>query len=127
MFVLGQGIRRAPRMFAVAVVGSALYGVMTAGSAWALGRVTRDVITPSFRSGHADGGDLARGAALLAAVALLLVIGVIARRIAAGIVVYDLGAIFRRRGGLRLAARHALSPAPDEHGGPGARPPPEPA
>ena len=97
MFVLGQGIRRAPRMFAVAVVGSALYGVMTAGSAWALGRVTRDVITPSFRSGHVDGGDLARGAALLAAVALLLVIGVIARRIAAGIVVYDLGAIFRRR------------------------------
>ena len=39
--VLGQGIRRVPRVFALAVVGSALYGVMTAGTAWALGRVTR--------------------------------------------------------------------------------------
>jgi ABC-type multidrug transport system fused ATPase/permease subunit len=84
-------------MFALAVAGSALYGVMTAGSAWALGRVTRDVITPAFRSGHVDGGDLARGAALLGTVALLLVIGVIGRRVAAGVVVYDLGAIFRRR------------------------------
>jgi ABC-type multidrug transport system fused ATPase/permease subunit len=97
LFVLGQGIRRAPRMFTVAVVGSALYGVMTAGSAWALGRVTRDVITPSFRRGQVDGGDLARGAALLAGVALLLVVGVIVRRVAAGTVMYDLGAIYRRR------------------------------
>jgi ABC-type multidrug transport system fused ATPase/permease subunit len=97
LYVLGQGIRRAPRMFSVAVAGSALYGVMTAGSAWALGRVTKDVITPSFRSGHVDGADLARGAGLLALVAVLLVIGVIGRRVAAGIVVYDLGAIYRRR------------------------------
>jgi ABC-type multidrug transport system fused ATPase/permease subunit len=97
LYVLGQGIRHAPGMFSLAVGGSALYGVMTAGSAWALGRVTKDVITPSFRSGHVDGGDLARGAGLLALVALLLVIGVIGRRVAAGIVMYDLGAIFRRR------------------------------
>jgi ABC-type multidrug transport system fused ATPase/permease subunit len=97
LFVLGQGIRRAPRMFTVAVVGSALYGVMTAGSAWALGKVTKDVITPSFRSGHVDGGDLARGAGLLAVVALLLVVGVVTRRVAAGTVMYDLGALFRRR------------------------------
>jgi ABC-type multidrug transport system fused ATPase/permease subunit len=97
LFVLGQGIRHAPVMFTLAVAGSALYGVMTAGSAWALGRVTKDVITPSFRSGHVDGGDLARGAGLLALVAVLLVVGVIGRRVAAGVVMYDLGAVFRRR------------------------------
>jgi ATP-binding cassette, subfamily B, bacterial len=97
LFVLGQGIRQAPRMFTLAVVGSALYGVMTAGSAWALGRVISTVITPSFRSGRVDAGDLARGAGLLAAVALLLVIGVVVRRVAAGTVMYDLGAIYRRR------------------------------
>lgn len=97
LYVLGQGIRHAPGMFGVAVVASALYGVMTAGSAWALGKVTKDVITPSFRSGHVDGGDLARGAGLLSLVAVLLVIGVIGRRVAAGTVMYDLGAIFRRR------------------------------
>ncbi len=97
VYVLGQGIRRAPRTFAVAVVGSALYGVMTAGTAWALGRVTADVITPAFRSGRLDAGRLAGGAGLMSAVVLLLVAGVILRRVAAGRTVYDLGAIYRRR------------------------------
>lgn len=97
LFVLGQGIRRAPAMFALAVVGSVLYGVMTAGTAWALGRVTADVITPAFSAGRLDGGELARGAGLMTGVVLLLVLGVVVRRVAAGRTVYDLGAIYRRR------------------------------
>ena len=97
LFVLGQGIRRAPGVFALAVLGSALYGVMTAGTAWALGRVTADVITPAFRTRRLDGAELARGAGLMTAVVLLLVAGVVLRRIAAGRTVYDLGAIYRRR------------------------------
>jgi len=97
LFVLGQGIRRAPGVFALAVIGSALYGVMTAGTAWALGRVTADVITPAFRTRRLDGAELARGAGLMTAVVLLLVAGVVLRRIAAGRTVYDLGAIYRRR------------------------------
>ena len=97
LFVLGQGIRRAPGIFTVAVVGSALYGVMTAGTAWALGKVTRDVIAPSLASGTLDAGRLAGGAGLMAAVALLLTAGVILRRVAAGVTVYDLGALYRRR------------------------------
>src|SRR6476659_3582102 len=66
LFVLGQGIRRVPGVFAVAVVGSALYGVMTAGTAWALGKVTAEVITPAFSSGQIDGSELAAGAGLMA-------------------------------------------------------------
>ncbi|HEX8496699.1 MAG TPA: ABC transporter transmembrane domain-containing protein, partial [Actinomycetales bacterium] len=97
LFVLGQGIRQAPAMFALAVVGSALYGVMTAGTAWALGRVTADVITPAFRDGRVDGSELAGGAGLMTAVVLLLAVGVVVRRIAAGRTVYDLGALYRRR------------------------------
>jgi len=96
LFVLAQGIRRAPATFAVAVVGSVLYGVMTAGTAWAIGRVTADVITPALRAGRLDVGELARGAGLMSAVVLLLVVGVVVRRIAAGRTVYDLGAIYRR-------------------------------
>ncbi|MBC7640604.1 MAG: ABC transporter ATP-binding protein, partial [Rhodoferax sp.] len=88
VFVLGQGIRRAPGTFAVAVVGSTLYGVMTAGTAWALGRVTATVITPAFRGGVLDAGRLAGGAGLMSAVVLLLVAGVILRRVAAGRTVY---------------------------------------
>jgi ABC-type multidrug transport system fused ATPase/permease subunit len=97
LFVVGQGIRRVPGIFALAVVGSALYGVMTAGTAWALGKVTAEVIAPAFASGQIDGADLASGAGLMAAVALLLTTGVIVRRVAAGYAVYDLGAQFRRR------------------------------
>ncbi|HEX3004859.1 MAG TPA: ABC transporter ATP-binding protein, partial [Angustibacter sp.] len=97
LFVLGQGIRQAPGIFTLAVVGSALYGVMTAGTAWALGKVTRDVIAPSLQSGTLDGGRLAGGAALMGGVALLLTVGVILRRVAAGVTVYDLGALYRRR------------------------------
>ena len=96
LFVLAQGIRRAPVTFAVAIVGSVLYGVMTAGTAWAIGRVIADVITPAFRAGRLDVGELARGAGLMTAVVLLLVVGVVIRRIAAGRTVYDLGAIYRR-------------------------------
>lgn len=97
LFVLGQGIRRAPGMFALAVVGSALYGVMTAGTAWALGRVTAQVITPAFVTRRLDVGALARGAGLMSVVVVLLVVGVIVRRVAAGRTVYDLGAIYRRQ------------------------------
>ncbi|GAB3674904.1 ABC transporter ATP-binding protein [Angustibacter aerolatus] len=97
LYVLGQGIRRSPKAFALAVVGSALYGVMTAGTAWALGRVTADVVEPAFRAGTVTAGQLARGGGLMAAVAVLLTIGVVVRRVAAGFTVYDLGAIYRRQ------------------------------
>jgi ATP-binding cassette, subfamily B, bacterial len=97
MFVLGQGIRRAPLIFAVAILGSASYGVLTTGTAWALGRVTRQVIQPSLRAGRLDAGALARGAGLMAAVAVLLTAAVIVRRVAAGIVVQTLAAQYRRR------------------------------
>ncbi|MGL5828461.1 MAG: ABC transporter transmembrane domain-containing protein, partial [Angustibacter sp.] len=96
IYVLGQGIRRAPLMFGLAVVGSALYGVMTNGTAWALARVTERVIEPAFRSGSLIGRDLLGGAGLLALCALLLAVGVIVRRVAGGYVVYSLGAQYRR-------------------------------
>jgi ATP-binding cassette, subfamily B, bacterial len=97
LFVMGQGIRRVPGIFAAAVLGSALYGVMTAGTAWALGRVTRQVIEPSLRSGRVDTAALAGGAALMVGVVVLLTVGVILRRTAAGFAMYELGAQFRRR------------------------------
>jgi ABC-type multidrug transport system fused ATPase/permease subunit len=97
LYVLGQGIRQAPVVFTFAVVGSALYGVMTAGTAWAVGRVTSHVVEPAFRAGTVSADDLLRGAGLMALVALLLTVGVITRRVAAGYVVYDLGARYRRR------------------------------
>ncbi len=97
LYVLGQGIRRAPLVFTAAVVGSVLYGVMTAGTAWALGRVTREVIAPALRERRLDGSQLAGGAGLMALVALLLTVGVVSRRVGAGYTMFNLGALYRRR------------------------------
>jgi ATP-binding cassette, subfamily B, bacterial len=94
--VLGVGIRRAPRPFAVAVAGSTLYGVMTAGQAVVLGHVVSTYVQPAFTHRRVTGGQLAHVGGELALVTVLLVIGVVGRRIAAGVVMFDLGAMYRR-------------------------------
>jgi ATP-binding cassette subfamily B protein len=94
--VVWMGVRQEPGIFAVAVIGSALYGAGTAGGGWLLGRLTDSTIAPAFAAGSIDNGDLARTGAVLAAVALLTAIGVVARRAAAGITMYRLQARYRR-------------------------------
>ena len=37
--IVWRGIRDEPRIFAIAVGGSAVYGIMTVGAAWVLGRL----------------------------------------------------------------------------------------
>src|SRR5215213_7845751 len=89
--VLGHGIREQWRMFAFAVTGSALFGAMTVASAFVMGRVAADTIVPAFEHGETT------TAALAGAAALLKVVGIIGRRVAAGIVQYRLQASYRRR------------------------------
>src|SRR5918911_3976292 len=67
--VLVRGIGGEPRMFALAVAGSALYGAGTAGSGWLLGRLTQTVLAPAFAPGQVTGGQLAVATGSLAAVA----------------------------------------------------------
>jgi ATP-binding cassette, subfamily B, bacterial len=95
--VVGVGIREQWRVFLVAVCGSSLYGAMTVASAFVMGRVTGDVIVPAFAEGRVGAGALAAGAAAILGVAVLKVLGIIARRIGAGIVQYRLQAAYRRR------------------------------
>lgn len=94
--VVWMGVRQEPGIFAVSVIGSALYGAGTAGGGWVLGRLTDSTIAPAFAAGAIDGGELARTGAVLAVVALLTAIGVVARRAAAGITMYRLQARYRR-------------------------------
>ena len=95
--VVRTGIREEPRIFAVAVVGSALYGVGTAASGWVLGRLTEQVLTPAFAARHVTGRQLATATGTLALVALLTSVGVVVRRAAGGAVMYRLQARYRRR------------------------------
>jgi ATP-binding cassette subfamily B protein len=95
--VIGQGIREERRWIAVAAAGSTIYGIMTAGTAWVIGRVVHDTVAPAIAAGSIATADLVRAALLLVAVVLANVAGVILRRIAAGVAVYNLGATYRRR------------------------------
>ena len=95
--VLGVAIRSAPRIFAAAVAGSALYGTMTVGSAWAIGWATNHVVLPDLRRGSAPGTGLAAAGLLIIGVALAKVIGIFGRRLLAGVVVFRAQAKFRRK------------------------------
>jgi ATP-binding cassette, subfamily B, bacterial len=95
--VLGRAIREEPRVFAVAFVGSAVYGAATVGAAAVIGAVTNRVIVPAFAEGRTTVGALAGAATAIVGVAIIKVLGIIARRIGAGVMQYRLQAAYRRR------------------------------
>ena len=94
--IVGVGIRREPRWFALAVAGSALYGVMTVLTAAAIGKVTREQVQPAVAAGHASAGQLWAIFGWVAGVVVINVVGVVIRRIAAGYTMYNVAAGFRR-------------------------------
>ena len=95
--MIGRGIREQPRWFSLSVVGSAVYGVMTVGTAVVIGKVTDETVAPAIAARSVTAGQLWHAGSLLALVVVVNVIGVVVRRIAAGVAVFNLGAIFRRR------------------------------
>ena len=97
MGIIGVGVRRQPWWFALAVAGSALYGVMTVGTAWVIGKVTRDYVAPAVEAGEVTTDQLLAIGGWMAGVVLLNVLGVVIRRVAAGVTMYNVGADFRRQ------------------------------
>ncbi|WP_433255753.1 ABC transporter ATP-binding protein [Streptosporangium sp. CA-135522] len=94
--VLGVAIGAEKTVFAAATLSSALYGVMTVGSAWALGWATENVMLPAFARGEIAAGTLVLGALLILGVALLKALGVAGRRFFAGVMQYRMQARSRR-------------------------------
>ncbi len=94
--IVGVGVRREPRSFALAVAGSTVYGVMTVLTAWAIGRVTREEIQPAVAAGHATTAQLLAIFGWVAGVVVANVVGVVIRRIAAGFTMFNVAAGFRR-------------------------------
>jgi ATP-binding cassette subfamily B protein len=104
--VLGRGVAQQPLAFTIAVLGSALWALMTVGQAYVLGRITQHTVLPAFRAGRVVWGSLLSAALLVMAVAALKAVGIAGRRIYAGRVQYQLGATYRRR----VAARYLALP-----------------
>ncbi|MGZ6792398.1 MAG: ABC transporter transmembrane domain-containing protein, partial [Mycobacteriales bacterium] len=95
--ILWVAVKEEPRVFAVSALGSALFGGMTIAQAYVFGHITSTVIAPAIRRGDARAASLVGAALLVVAVALLKVVGILGRRLGAGIMQYRLQATYRRR------------------------------
>ena len=95
--VIGRGIKGQPRWFALAVLGSVVYGVMTSLTAAAIGFVVKRAVAPAIAAGHVTASQLWFIGGVMAAVVLTTTVGVIGRRIAGGVAMYNLGAMYRRQ------------------------------
>lgn len=94
--VLGVAIRREPTIFAVSTVGSVIFGALTVADAWVLGWATDHVVLPAFDTGEIGTDLLVAVFALFLGVALLRAVGIVARRLGAGIMQYRMQAHSRR-------------------------------
>ncbi len=94
--VLGVAIRREPWIFTVSTLGSVLFGALTVADAWVLGWSTDHVLLPAFQTGDVDPRGLLMIVALFVGVALLRAVGIVARRLGAGVMQYRMQAHYRR-------------------------------
>ena len=94
--VLGVAIRREPWIFTASAVGSLLFGALTVADAWVLGWSTDHVVLPAFETGHVDSSMLVAILALFMGVAILRAVGIVARRLGAGVMQYRMQAHTRR-------------------------------
>ncbi|MFB6722565.1 ABC transporter ATP-binding protein [Kribbella sp. NPDC056345] len=95
--VLRVAIWEEPWVFALSVAASMLYGAMTVADGWALGWATDHVIRPALERGDTTFGALAALVSLFLGIAILRAIGVVGRRVGAGVMQFRLQATYRRR------------------------------
>ncbi len=94
--VLWIAIKREPVIFTLSTAGSLLFGALTVADAWVLGWATDHVVLPAFRDGEVSSDLLVAVVALFVGVALLRAVGIVARRLGAGIMQYRMQAHYRR-------------------------------
>ena len=94
--VLGVAIRREPWVFTLSTLGSLLFGALTVADAWVLGWATDEVVLPAFDTGTTTAKGLLTILALFVAVAILRAVGIVGRRLGAGIMQYRMQAHYRR-------------------------------
>ncbi|MEV4724673.1 ABC transporter ATP-binding protein [Micromonospora humida] len=97
LWVLGRAIREQPRIFAVAVAGSVLFGGLVIASAYVVGAVVGDVVVPAVEAGEVGTGTVALAAVALFGISVLRVVGIFGRRLGAGYMQFRLQAAYRRR------------------------------
>ena len=94
--VLGRAIRDEPRVFVVSVLGSSLFALLTIAQAYVAGEVVGRVVVPALVFGHVALAAMVFGGIALMAVAFGKVLGVLGRRLGAGVMQFRLQARYRR-------------------------------
>lgn len=94
--LIGRGLRAEPRSFALAIVGSALWGGLTVLSGWLLGRASDRVVVPALSGAAISSGAVWGTGLVLLAVGVGTAVSVVVRRVYAGIGVFDVQAGHRR-------------------------------
>ncbi len=94
--VLGHAIRREPGIFVLSTIGSVLFAMLTVADAWVLGWSTDHVLIPAFEEGEIDPALLWTVLALFLGVAILRAVGIVARRLGAGVMQFRMQAHTRR-------------------------------
>ncbi|MGH3306311.1 MAG: ABC transporter ATP-binding protein [Nocardioides sp.] len=94
--VLGHAIRREPWIFVLSTIGSVLFALLTVADAWVLGWSTNHVLIPAFENGEIEPALLWTVLALFLGVAILRAVGIVARRLGAGVMQFRMQAHTRR-------------------------------
>ena len=94
--VLWVAIKRERGIFALSTLGSVLFGALTVADAWVLGWATDHVVLPAFQNGEIDPRLLVAVVAMFLGVAILRAVGIVARRLGAGVMQYRMQAHDRR-------------------------------
>ncbi len=94
--VLWVAIKREPWIFTLSTLGSVLFGALTVADAWVLGWSTDNVVLPAFRDGEIGADMLWAVLGLFVGVAILRAVGIVARRLGAGVMQYRMQAHSRR-------------------------------
>ena len=95
--VLWVAIKRETWIFALSTLGSVLFGALTVADAWVLGWATDHVVLPGVpRRRDRRRRCCVAVVALFLGVAILRAVGIVARRLGAGIMQYRMQAHYRR-------------------------------
>ncbi|GAA1961123.1 ABC transporter ATP-binding protein [Nocardioides panacihumi] len=94
--VLWVAMKREPWVFTASTIGSALFGILTVADAWVLGWSTDHVLLPAFAGEDVADGLMWAVLGLFVGVAILRAVGIVARRLGAGVMQYRMQAHTRR-------------------------------
>ena len=95
--IMWTGAKQQPWWLSGAVLGAVLWAGATVATAWALGHLTDTVIAPAIEAGTVTPSGLWTIFWILSAILLVNVLGVILRRVLAGVAGFNLQALYRQR------------------------------